>query len=232
MAWQEKVRVREAYDQLAANYDEAYNDSKDLAENDYLAAVARGFKGNVLDLGSGTGLYLELLPDTAPHRYIGLDISPGMLAKARAKFPAFTFYEADMEADWPVGRASVDAVVSFFGSFNYSLCPTITVGHLARALRPGGRFLIVLYAERWPTRHSYVEGFDGRHLLYTTRTAKALFDTEDFQYVRVRGLSRWVDLVRNAAPGLARAVLGLEMRSFLRAFPDQAYFLVVEGQRV
>lgn len=227
----QRDEVREAYDRLAADYDDAYTDAKDIAENLLLARlIRRSYVGkSLLDLGCGTGLLLELVPMDG---YLGLDLSPGMLSRARLKFPDAIFREADMEEPWPVVPGTVDSVVSLFGSFNYSLRPGRTVAQLARALRPGGRFLLVLYGTRWPTRHSYVEGSDGTRLLYTAREAQDLFSPTEFKRVRVRGLSRFVDRFRSGPLSLARATLALEVATLLRLAPDQAYFLLVEGQRV
>jgi hypothetical protein len=105
-----------------------------------------------------------------------------------------------------------------------------TVAQIARALNANGAFYLVLYGTRWPTRHSYVEGSDGTRRLYTAADAHRLF-ADGFKKVRVRGFSRWVDLVRNGPLPIARAVLAAEVASVLRFWPDQAYFLIVEGRR-
>ena len=84
------VTAEYAYDHLAASYDAAYNSPRARAEN---ALMFRGIRyagcdrGRILDLGCGTGLFLEHAP-VAPERYVGVDISGGMPSIARHKFPA------------------------------------------------------------------------------------------------------------------------------------------------
>jgi len=65
--------------------------------------------GTVLDAACGTGRHGVHLAQ-AGHRIIGVDRSPAMLAKARAKLPQGDFREGDLTA-LPLGTASVDAVV-------------------------------------------------------------------------------------------------------------------------
>jgi SAM-dependent methyltransferase len=96
----------------------------------------------VLDLGCGTGDMLEHLPAV---NYVGIDISPQYIARARARF-------ANRDAEFHVGDAT--AVPDGLGDFDLALA-TGVLHHLddaqalqllrgaASALRPTGRFLAV-----------------------------------------------------------------------------------------
>jgi ubiquinone/menaquinone biosynthesis C-methylase UbiE len=93
----------------------------------------------VLDAACGTGRYSAYLAECG-HRVIGVDRSPAMLAKARAKLPESDFREGDLEA-LPVESGSVDAAVCALALVHL---PEVdrAIAELARVVRPGGRVII------------------------------------------------------------------------------------------
>lgn len=126
--------AREDYDQLASGYDFAYQRRRDLLEDEWLAQhlLAGGFleRGHhILDLGCGTGGFLDLAHSMArpidPHRYIGVDVSLGMLAEASRKWRSHVFHRHDIgnvaEQPWFEERPWV--VVSLFGAASYAYLP-------------------------------------------------------------------------------------------------------------
>lgn len=109
----------DVYDGFAETYDRHYSDPVCRAENAAvrLALQALGYpdKG-VLDLGCGTGLYLDLFPDAA-EGYTGVDLSPAMLDQAVAKHPDRTFLcMRAQDLNGGPERRGWEAVVSLFGS--------------------------------------------------------------------------------------------------------------------
>jgi len=100
-------------------------------------------KDRLLDLCCGSGRHLVHLVRIAPNA-CGIDYSPALLGRARLLLGAQApVVRADMRA-LPFGRA-FDVVTSFFTSFGYFFerAENLRVVHeVARALRPGGRFLI------------------------------------------------------------------------------------------
>lgn len=101
----------------------------------------------VVDLGSGAGIdaFLAARAVGPEGKVIGVDMTPSMLAKARANaaragFTQVEFREGRLEA-LPVGDKSVDAVTS---NCVVNLVPDkAAVFHeIARILKPGGRFAI------------------------------------------------------------------------------------------
>src|SRR5579859_1489681 len=88
---------------------------------------------DVLDLGCGTGLFLDL--GFRPRRYLGLEVSPEMVRIARKKHPGRAFCVGDMAEP---GKERYDAVVSLFGGASQVLNASLT--DLLRPLRPGGVF--------------------------------------------------------------------------------------------
>ncbi|MCX7046312.1 MAG: bifunctional class I SAM-dependent methyltransferase/glycosyltransferase family 2 protein [Candidatus Sumerlaeota bacterium] len=97
----------------------------------------------VLEVGCGTG---ELLAAAQPARGVGVDISPEMLQRARAQFPAFEFVEADAH-QLPLNEI-----------FDYVILSDI-VGHLDDIQRcfeqlhkvttPESRIIITHYNKLW-----------------------------------------------------------------------------------
>jgi malonyl-CoA O-methyltransferase len=103
----------------------------------------------ILEIGCGTGKNTALLAQLAP-RVLGLDLSSGMLAQARARGlgPRVAFAQADITRPWPVASESFDLV-----TFNLILEHVAKLAPIfaeaARALCPGGQ---VFVCELHPTR--------------------------------------------------------------------------------
>jgi predicted TPR repeat methyltransferase len=98
----------------------------------------------IADAGCGTGLCADFLRRRAT-RLVGVDLSPGMLARARARKAYDELIESELAA-WLAGRSQeFDLIVSadtlcYFGALESA------VAGAARALRPGG--LVVFTVER------------------------------------------------------------------------------------
>jgi SAM-dependent methyltransferase len=104
--------------------------------HEILAALPAGV---ALDAACGTGRHSEHLAALG-HRVIGVDSSPDMLARARARVPAASFHEGDLHA-LPVPDGHVDLVVCALALAHLpDLRPA--VAEFARVLRPGGHLII------------------------------------------------------------------------------------------
>lgn len=78
--------------------------------------MRHGEVGRIISLGVGSGQDIPILNNPHPKTFVGYDFSEGMLANARAKFPDYTFKQADcreMIDDY------CDILVSLFGVPNY-----------------------------------------------------------------------------------------------------------------
>lgn len=109
--------------------------------------VDRPFR-SLLDLGTGTGRILELL---APQieRGLGIDLSPAMLAMARARLDRTELRHCSVRQgdlfDLPVPRDSFDVVI-IHQVLHFLDDGAGAIAEAARVLRPGGRLVIVDFA--------------------------------------------------------------------------------------
>lgn len=95
--------------------------------------------GTVLDAACGTGRYATYLAARG-HEVIGVDQSPAMLDRARAKLPAATFVEGDL-TNIPLDDGTVDTVVCALALVHVGDLDA-AMRELTRVVRPGGRIAI------------------------------------------------------------------------------------------
>ncbi len=123
-----------------------------VAEAEVEAAVAEALGAGpfdlFVDLGTGTGRMLELFADRF-RRGLGLDLSPAMLAYARAKLERAGMQHAQVRQgdifDLPLADQSADAVI-MHQVLHFLADPQPVLREAARVLAPGGRLLIVDFA--------------------------------------------------------------------------------------
>ena len=141
--------VRELFDAFAPRFDAELEKALGYRTPALLAAMIEDIPpGRVLDLGCGTGLSgLALKPFAS--RLEGLDLSPRMLAEARARNLYATLHEADLLDFLPRHPARYDLIAAA-DVLNYlgDLTPAFTA--IATALKPGGTALFSLEAGEDP----------------------------------------------------------------------------------
>lgn len=147
--------VQTQYDHLADYYDLRWR----TYISSSLAALIRRLrlKGNerVLDVGAGTGALEELLVSRYPSLDItGIDLSNGMLAKARTKlkpYPSVRFQAADV-SNLPFQDGHYDLVVSA-SAFHYFDDPDRALTEMRRVLKNEGTIVILDWCkDHWTCR--------------------------------------------------------------------------------
>lgn len=199
--------VRTTFDHFADAFDEnlrdlGYRAPHLVAESlgRHHGAAAEVVKLDVLDAGAGTGLCGPLLRDRAG-RLVGVDLSSGMLEKARARRLYDELVVMEL-CEFMRGRpAAFDVVVSadtlvYFGALDEPLAAART------CLRPGG--LLAFTVERWETSGAdarFSLGPHGRYMHSATYVEAA---------VTAAGLESG-----EISPAVLRSELGADVHGFV-----------------
>jgi predicted TPR repeat methyltransferase len=167
--------VRHLFDQFSGDYDSRMREQLCYAAPEVLRTLAelvlpRKTDLWILDVGCGTGLAGAVFKDMAS-RMDGIDLSPAMIAKARAKGIYANLECGDIEK--PEGAGTYDLAIAadtlvYLGDFD----PTFAA--IASRLRPGGFFLFTVEKQlgegfvlgpkrRWRHAESYLRGCASRH---------------------------------------------------------------------
>ena len=188
--------IRRRYDEFAPTYVATWSKLEG-----YSGAVAKFLErsvregAKVLDVGCGPGHLTCHLPGSV--RVTGLDVSPGMIACARAARPGAEYLVHDYYEPFPVEPSSFDVVVAV-GALDFCEDVPLVLGHIAAVARSGASVLVSLL-ERSPTRRGHRErrlaitpermpGVD--LVLYTLREMTASFEAvglEPVRYARHKG---------------------------------------------
>ena len=127
---------RDRHDSLAATYRDFFTPITALAIQPLLDAAGAGAGSSLLDIATGPGSVAAKARDLGA-ACIGVDLSPGMIALARASRPDIDFRVAEVE-HLPFADGFFDAVVCNFGLGHFPW-PEAAVAECRRALKAGGR---------------------------------------------------------------------------------------------
>ncbi|MFD0556428.1 methyltransferase family protein [Stackebrandtia endophytica] len=131
--------IADLYDGWSAWYDEPGNRMLDIEQPHVWEILDRAEPGTALDAACGTGRHAEYLARLG-HEVIGVDGSPGMLAKARTKVPDGRFHLGELES-LPLPDDRVDLAVCALALCHVpDLAPVFR--EFARVLKPGGRLVV------------------------------------------------------------------------------------------
>ena len=144
----EHNRTARSYDRVAAEY--AAQIASELAGKPHDRALLLAFAeqvgalGPIADIGCGPGHVAAFLAG-AGAALMGFDLSAGMVAQARSRFPGIQFEQADMRA-LPLPDAVLGGIAAFYSIIHLApgeLLPAFR--EWRRALRPGGRVLVAFH---------------------------------------------------------------------------------------
>lgn len=195
-------KIREHYDTVADTYDIHYDHHRGKKYHTHLSnhlmnALPKG--GNLLDIGCGTGLFVEKYMKNGGCG-AGLDISRGMVAKARRRCPDCEFIVGTGES-LPFADNSFNAISSVL-VFSYVRDPEAMLSEVYRVMQPGGSVALCTLGKKLITRgipslykigekikikHVVMKDF-GEHY-YDEKDMHRLFDNAGFTDVRVKWCS-------------------------------------------
>ncbi|RZS32474.1 methyltransferase family protein [Herbihabitans rhizosphaerae] len=135
----DRVDPVEGYGIWSSTYDDGPNAAFDIESPLVKEIVDALPTGVAVDAACGTGRHTALLAERG-HTVIGVDGSPDMLDKARARVPGGEFLHGDLH-NLPVADESADLVLC---ALALSHLPSLTeaFAEFARVLRPGGHLVI------------------------------------------------------------------------------------------
>lgn len=144
------------------------------------SCLPEGENPRILDLGCGTGLELEFYFQKNPSaRITGVDLSAGMLAALKEKFPdrALTLVQGSY-FDVPFGVGCFDAAVSVESLHHFPMEEKIPLYRkLCNALKEGGYFILTDYF----AHEDAFEDFCRRELL-RLKTEQGIADDDFYHY--------------------------------------------------
>ena len=141
--------IAQVYDRIAGVYDlwGRLTESRAMARAIDLAAIEDS--QSILEVAVGTGVAFREILQRNPHgQTLGIDLSPGMLARARTRMRQLSGVDYRLEIgtafDLPARPGSVDIL---FNSYMFDLIPYADMDRVldefSRVLRPGGRLVLV-----------------------------------------------------------------------------------------
>ena len=129
---------------FAAAYDRGFKRTEEAGLRRMRSELLAGARGRVIEIGAGTGLNLELFPDSARDLTL-VEPDPHMAKQLRAKAADSARAAAIVEA--PAERLPFDDDSFETAVSTLVLCtvpqPSAALAELARVLKPGGRLLFV-----------------------------------------------------------------------------------------
>ncbi|MDD1686848.1 class I SAM-dependent methyltransferase [Methanoregula sp.] len=195
-------KIRTHYDSVAGTYDHHYDHPRGRNYHTHISNYlikALPEKGDLLDIGCGTGLFVEKYirhGGTA----VGIDISRKMVERARCRCAMCNFAEGNGDA-LPFRDNSFDAVSSLL-VFSYVKEPDAMLSEAYRVLKPGGSIALLtlgkklltkgiplLYqiSEKMQVKHVVMKDF-GEHY-YDEEEMTRLFSDAGFTRVNTRWCS-------------------------------------------
>ena len=138
--------------------------------------------GPLLDAGCGTGLAGELLSILGYDDLTGLDLTPAMLDRARARGLYARLVQADLARPLDLPTDSFAGVIAS-GVFTEGHAPAAAFDEIARITRPGGHVVFnvktdILETEGFAAKIAALEAAGRWHLVERSAQFRAFFDPD------------------------------------------------------
>ena len=187
-----RKQVLEEYSALAPDYDErwlSYTQKTLRLTLDVLKPETIPAKQSLLDIGCGTGQFLEMLSQRAPEVMLsGLEPNLQMLAKAQAKFADRINCVEGWAHELPFKDASFD-FVTCNNMFHYIDEPLQALTEFKRVLRPNGQLILMDWcADFWTMKLNalYLDMRKMAHVkTYKQQELEAMLQALGFRHVVV-----------------------------------------------
>ena len=233
-------KIRRHYDMVADTYDHHYDHHRGKKYHTHLSnhlMKALPESGNLLDIGCGTGLFVEKYIRQGGHG-TGLDLSGKMVAKARRRCPDCEFIVGTGEK-LPFADCSFNAVSSVL-VFSYVREPAAMLSEVYRVLEPGGSVALCTLGKKLITsgipslykigekiriKHVVMRDF-GEHY-YDEKEMNTLFDNAGFCNIDVKWCSfAHIDMIDPIFS------LASRVESFVeKSMPQLAYNIFVSAKK-
>ena len=154
MTLQLLTNLAHPYDEVAARYDELWSTPEARAEDREIMRTINYRDGLVLDIGCGTGLFLDHHRNCS--NYIGVDPSQGMIDQLSKKHGSRTTLCQTFEDAMPsLASLRFNRIISLFGSPSY-IKPSALI-QAKEWLKPGGWMFCMFIAPDYnPETHAYI----------------------------------------------------------------------------
>lgn len=202
MSASKQEKIRQHYDTVADTYDKHYDHKRGRNYHTHISNYlikALPEKGDLLDIGCGTGLFVEKYirhGGTA----VGLDISQKMIERARTRCSGCEFAVGNGE-NIPFRDQSFDSVSSLL-VFSYVKAPETMLSEVYRVMRPGGAVALCTLGKKLLTRgipalYQIGEKMNVKHVVmkdfgeyyYNEEEMRILFANAGFTDINVRWCS-------------------------------------------
>ena len=145
-------QAQQFYERWAEQYDsEMEGELRYIAPRQLAEMAAKHLSHHnieVLDVGCGTGLTSHYLHELGLRTFDGIDITPQMLNRARARGIYRTLVEADITKPLALADAQYDLIISS-GTFTLGHVDSQPIPELLRVLKPHGYFALTVHADLW-----------------------------------------------------------------------------------
>ena len=143
--------VAKEYRRLAGSYDTRWARYVAASVHQTLRRLPPDTGGRILDVGCGTGVFLQALTAARPDvRAAGIDLSPEMLAVACGRVPNSVALMAAAADALPFPDSCFDGIVTT-NAFHFFRTPREALREFRRVLRPGGVLILTDWCDDYLT---------------------------------------------------------------------------------